>query len=388
MLKFSLSKLGGKMAIKKASDKYPGVFINEYKNGNIAYYINYRNDEGKPTLKKVGIKTKQSNYTIKDAYDKLIEAKHKISTGEELPKILQQKAKVTFQDIFDNYLAWAKVNKKTWKHNDLQVYNKHLSYLAKKDPRTLKPQDFEELKQKKLAEINPKSKKPYAAKTVKDILATARHIFNYAIKNELIKNLINPIANGKVRMPKVDNQKIGFFTKEQAKELLNILEQRREKKLYQLTTLLLFTGARFSEIARLTWADINFNTNMIYFASSKDGNARHIQMTNKVKQVIEILQKEKTCNLVIPSKYGNIYEKMPKEWQIEVDKLIIGNDKADKDRLTTHSLRHTHASWLAQASVDILHIKEQLGHKKIETTMRYSHLIDNRRHEATLRLEF
>ncbi len=58
------------MAIKKASDKYQGVYINEYKNGNIAYYINYRNELGKPTLKKVGIKTKQSNFTIKDAYDK------------------------------------------------------------------------------------------------------------------------------------------------------------------------------------------------------------------------------------------------------------------------------------------------------------------------------
>ena len=33
------------MAIKKASAKYPGVYINEYKNGNIAYYINYRGDK-------------------------------------------------------------------------------------------------------------------------------------------------------------------------------------------------------------------------------------------------------------------------------------------------------------------------------------------------------
>lgn len=376
------------MAIKKASDKYPGVLINEYKNGNIAYYINYRNEEGKPTLKKVGIKTKQSNFTIKDAYDKLIEAKHKLATGEELPKVLQQKSKVTFKDIFDDYLQWAKANKKTWKNNDLQVYNKHLSYLAKKDPRTLKPKDFEELKQRKLIEINPKTKKPLAAKTVMHILGTARHIFNHAIKNELIKNLINPIGAGKVRMPKVENQKIGFLTKEQAELLLNTLQKRENKRLYQLTALLLFTGARFSEIARLTWADINLNTNMIYFASSKDGNARHIKMTTRVRETIETLQKERNSTLVIPTKYGNMYEKMPREWQVVVDDLILGNDKATKDRITTHTLRHTHASWLAQSGVDILHIKEQLGHKILDTTMRYSHLIENKRHEATLKLEF
>lgn len=376
------------MALKKASSKYPGIFINEYKNGNVAYYINYRNEEGTPTLKKVGMKTKQSNYTIMDAYDRLIEVKHKIATGEELPKVVQRKAKVLFEDIFEDYLNWAKANKKTWKHNDLLVYNKHLSYLAKSDPRTLKPKDFEELKQKKLTEVDKKTGRVLAPKTVQHILATARHIFNHAIKNELIKNLTNPIGSGRVRMPKVENQKIGFFTKEKAQELLELLQQRENKRLYELTTLLLFTGARFSEVARLTWSDINFNTNLIYFASSKDGNARYIKMSNRVLEVVNTLYKNKINNLVIPTINGNKYEKMPKEWQIEVDKLIPGNDNTNKDRLTTHSLRHTHASWLAQSGVDILHIKEQLGHKKIETTMRYSHLIDDRRHQATERLNF
>ena len=112
-------------------------------------------------------------------------------------------------------------------------------------------------------------------------------------------------------------------------------------------------------------------------------------MSNRVIEVVNSLYKNKINNLVIPTINGNKYEKMPKEWQIEyVDKLIPANDNANKDRLTTHSLRHTHASWLAQSGVDILHIKEQLGHKKIETTMRYSHLIDDRRHQATERLNF
>ena len=110
------------MALKKASSKYPGIFINEYKNGNVAYYINYRNEEGTPTLKKVGMKTKQSNYTIMDAYDRLIEVKHKIATGEELPKVVQRKAKVLFEDIFEDYLNWAKANKKTISVNGTNRY--------------------------------------------------------------------------------------------------------------------------------------------------------------------------------------------------------------------------------------------------------------------------
>lgn len=144
------------MALKSVGGKYEGVWVNNLKNGNISYYINYKNETGQTVKKKVGIKTKQSSYTLKDAYDRLIEVKHKIATGEELPKIVQKKSKILFQDIFEDYLEWAKVNKKTWKHNDEQVYKKHLSYLSKKDPRILRPKDFEELKQQKLNEINKK----------------------------------------------------------------------------------------------------------------------------------------------------------------------------------------------------------------------------------------
>ncbi len=79
---------------------------------------------------------------------------------------------------------------------------------------------------------------------------------------------------------------------------------------------------------------------------------------------------------------------MPKQWQNKVDELIENNINLGRNKITTHSLRHTHASWLAQSGVDILYIKEQLGHKKIETTMRYAHLVDNTRHEATLNVGF
>lgn len=366
------------MALKVASKKYPGVWTNELKNGDIAFYINFRDENGRPVKKKVGTKTKQSNYTVKDAYDRLIEVKHKLLTGDELPLKPQRNKKVTFGYVFEKYIESAKLTKSSWT-DDLSIYNNHLVQFEQKDIKSFKVKDFEDLQQAKL--------KILKQKTINNIIATARQIINYAIKYELIKNYNNPVANGKLKMFKPDNQRNNFFTKEQAKELLEQLAVHPNINLYRLTVLLIYTGARFSEVASLRWSDINFDTRMIYFKPTKDGNSRWIIMNDLVWNVITELNNEKNSDLIITNNKGNQFTEMPNSWQSIVDKIVKGNDIAEaKHRLTTHSLRHTHASWLAMGGLDILHIRDQLGHKTIEMTMRYSHLIPNKRHDATIEL--
>ncbi|MFW0697002.1 tyrosine-type recombinase/integrase, partial [Aliarcobacter butzleri] len=76
---------------------------------------------------------------------------------------------------------------------------------------------------------------------------------------------------------------------------------RENHRLYELTTILLSTGARCSEVARFSWTDINFNTNLIYLASSKDGNARYIKRSNRVIEEVNTHYKNKRKSLVIPT---------------------------------------------------------------------------------------
>ena len=101
-------------------------------------------------------------------------------------------------------------------------------------------------------------------------------------------------------------------------------------------------------------------------------------------EVLNELSQSRSSNLIIPSSNGKQILQMPKQWQDIVDKLIPNNKDADKHRITVHSLRHTHASWLAISGMNILEIKEQLGHKKLDMTLRYSHLIPSARHEKTV----
>jgi integrase len=277
--------------------------------------------------------------------------------------------------VFKKYIQWAENNKKTWKQDE-NSFEFHFKELKNFDLRHLKPEIFETLKQKKLEQ-------GYKPRTVQYILGLARQIINYAINNDLILNYTNPISKGKVKMPIVNNKQMGFLTKDQAKRLLETLKANKYPLTYRLTVLLLYSGARFSEVASLTWDDIDFNNRLIYFKSNKNGNDRKVYIPDVAMEVLTYLFNEKSSSLVIPSRNAKQLIQMPKQWQAEVDKLLPNNDKAGKYRITVHSLRHTHASWMAISGISILHIKEQLGHKKLDMTMRYSHLIPNERHENT-----
>jgi len=86
-------------------------------------------------------------------------------------------------------------------------------------------------------------------RTVEYILAVARQIINHAIKNQFIKNYTNLLSGGIVKIPKPDNAKVAFLLKVQAENILDEFQKRLYTSLYNLTVILLDTGARFIEIA-------------------------------------------------------------------------------------------------------------------------------------------
>ena len=362
-----------------SSKKY-GSAVQLYKkaNGDISYSITFRDEHNKTIRKKMG--NKSEGITEPYCFQKRNEIVHKIRLGEDVPIKHKKIKQFTLQNAYDEYIKWAMNNKKSWKNNDEQMYNKHIKEpLGGRSLIGLKPQDFENLKQQKL-------KEGYKDRTVVLILGIARQTINYAINNELIKNYSNPISKGRVQMPKIDNNKTGYLEEYQAKQLINTLALRPEPMIYRLTILLLYTGGRFSEVASLTWNDINFKENLIYFKKTKNGNDRSIKITNKVLEILNELSQNRTSHLIIPSSNGKQIMQMPKQWQGIVDKIVPNNINAEKNRITVHSLRHTHASWLATNGMNILEIKEQLGHKTLEMTLRYSHLIPSARYEQTLKI--
>ncbi len=55
----------------------------------------------------------------------------------------------------------------------------------------------------------------------------------------------------------------------------------------------------------------------------------------------------------------------------------------DKKKITLHGLRHSYATHLIEAGVDLPEVQKILGHHSILTTARYTHLTSGTNHNAT-----
>ena len=104
----------------------------------------------------------------------------------------------------------------------------------------------------------------------------------------------------------------------------------------------------------------------------------------EILKELESYKKSQNSYVIFPDRTVDKKTRMPDSFKQAVLEIRADNEQVEsKYKIYAHSLRHSHASWLAMEGLDLIHIKEQLGHKTIEMTMRYAHLIPNKRNRVT-----
>jgi integrase len=137
--------------------------------------------------------------------------------------------------------------------------------------------------------------------------------------------------------------------------------------------LALNTGMRRGEQYRLTWKDIDLAGGRIALTVTKSGRARYIPINADARRALEKLRSQTKKDRVCPHS--------GKKWFPTVLKAAKVKD------FHWHDLRHTFASRLVMAGVDIRTVQELMGHQTITMTMRYAHLTARHTREAVARLE-
>lgn len=204
--------------------------------------------------------------------------------------------------------------------------------------------------------------------TANRVFSVLKAILNRAFENGLVAD---DTAWRKVKpFKKVDEARIRFLSDAEGVRLVNACPA----DLRLLVRAALLTGARYGELVGLRVHDVHIATGQIYIADSKSGRPRHIPLNPEGVALFREAITGKTGDALAFTRpdgnpWGKNHHVRPLKEACEAAKI--------KPSLAFHELRHTYASHLAQAGVDLLTISKLLGHADTRITAKhYAHLAD------------
>ena len=143
------------------------------------------------------------------------------------------------------------------------------------------------------------------------------------------------------------------------------------------------TGLRRGEVFSLTWQDVDLpNANLTVVGSgTKSGKTRHIPLNSEAHDVLLGWKKQTDGQkgLVFKGKFGKRFDNVGRSWSSALK-------AADIQNFRWHDLRHTFASRLVMAGVDLNTVRELLGHSDYKMTLRYAHLAPEHKAAAVEKL--
>lgn len=184
--------------------------------------------------------------------------------------------------------------------------------------------------------------------------------------------------------PKIKKTLPKYLTLEESLDLLKSVDGKFKERDYCIITLFLNCGMRLSELVSLNLSDIRSNNTLV--VTGKGNKERTIYLNDACIDAINAYLpfrpvdgvKDKDA-LFISRQKGRI---SPKTVQYIV-KNTLAKAGLDGRELSTHKLRHTAATLMYQyGDVDVLAIKEILGHESLSTTQIYTHIMNEQLQKA------
>jgi integrase len=184
---------------------------------------------------------------------------------------------------------------------------------------------------------------------------------------------------------KRNKHRLRYLTIEEEARLLNELDPRLKRKgladpgersesyvrmlqdNYDFVVLLLDTGARLNEIAKLQWKYVDLDKGVIHLWRPKVQNESIIKLSERAWSIMNRRVENKLNDYVFTNRYGTTAK-------VSVMSIRKAIDRAGLEGVTVHTFRHSFASRLIQNGASLYEVKEMLGHSSINTTMVYAHL--------------
>ncbi len=335
-----------------------GIF--EKMPGSGVWWIRYADQFGRIHREKTGSK----NLAIA-AYQK---RKTEVREARFFPDRLRRRD-TGFSEIAKDALEYSRSNKSPQSFkDDCWRMETLLAWFRNRAAGEITPQEIE----RKLAELTEKGRKPATLNRYRALLSL---IYSHATRNGKVS--VNPARL--VRLRKENNARVRFLDEQEEAALRAVIRARLPEREPEFD-LALHTGMRRGEQYRLRWQNVDRVLEIITIPRSKHGERRHVPINSVARRALASLWDHRDgSGYVIPGR-GVPRRRDWRRWFEETVPLAGIPD------FHWHDIRHTFASRLVMAGVDLRTVQELLGHKTIAMTVRYAHLAPAHQREAIERL--
>lgn len=298
--------------------------------------------------------------------------------------IMAMNQKITFLDLFNRWYE-AKIKNKREEKTKIQYLGhnrKHFFRFHERSLQTISSFDVEKF----LNELVESGLKP---KSINNVLILLKQIFKYAHEQGLV--LKNPLRE--VAMLSEPETDIKFFFKEEVRTILNV---NRFEQIYPILVFVFNCGLRVGEIAGLCWDCVNFETKQVLVKRNmtrkkrlkeytKTKCIRYVPMNDQVLEVLRYLWKnQNSSKFVFAKSNGEPIDPDHYSSRQFKDALVRSGIEA----INFHKTRHTFASHFMMNGGNIYDLQKILGHRDIESTMKYAHLSPEHLLEASKIVSF
>jgi integrase len=329
--------------------------MGKYQKGDnwyIDYYVN-----GRRKREKVGPSKKLAETVLQ---------KRKVQIAEGKFLDIAKHERIRIEDFAETFInLHSKPNKKSWKSDQANL-KAILPFFKGRYLYDIMAQDIEKYKAERANDIIGKDKK-IAPATVNRELATLKTMFSKAVAWGKLKD--NPAKS--VQFLREPEGRVRYLEKEEIVKLL----AKCSVRLRPIVIVALNTGMRRGEILGLKWHDVDFQRDIISLFDTKNGESRKIPMNAQVRTALIKVRKHPESQYIFYNRKGEPVHDIRKSFFTALTKAGIINFRF-------HDLRHTFASQLVMAGIDINTTRELLGHKDIRMTLRYSHLSPDHKKRA------
>lgn len=215
-------------------------------------------------------------------------------------------------------------------------------------------------------------------------VSSIRAFFKYLyVQRKLLEE--NPMEE--LETPKLKKSKPKYLTLEESKTLLSVVDGKYKERDFCILVLFLNCGLRLSELCSINYKDIRDNGTL--YITGKGNKERTIYLNNAcltaIKNYMAVRPVDNVKDKDALFLSGRLQRISPKTVQHLVYEYLEKAGLGGRG-LSVHKLRHTAATLMYQyGDVDVLVLKDILGHENLGTTEIYTHIVDEQLKKAAER---